>query len=131
VITHPVVCRIARSITKASTDERGILLARSGLVVPVRVSRPVLPRGLRILDALFTAADEAGYTLDWPKAYNTQVKILALEERTVTLIDGSSKPKRAQANQRRNRTPEERVLVAPTTMGPSAEWSPTIYPRIV
>jgi len=57
-----------------------MLLARSGLVVPVRVSGPALPRGLRILDALFTAADEAGCTLDWPKPYNTQVKKLALEE---------------------------------------------------
>jgi hypothetical protein len=80
-ITHPIARRIEKAIAKASKDGRGMLLARTGFIVPVRVSETALPRVLRILDALFVAIEEAGHTVDWPKPYNTQVKIITLGEK--------------------------------------------------
>jgi hypothetical protein len=81
LVAHPVARRIEKSITRAKKDEQGRLLAREGRIVPVKVSESALPRVLRILDALFSAADEVSYQLEWPKPYNTKLTVLVLEEK--------------------------------------------------
>ena len=47
----------------------------------MKVSEAELSRALRILDALFEAAETAGYGLDWPKPYSSQITIAALDEK--------------------------------------------------
>jgi hypothetical protein len=49
--THIFVGRIERNMTKSNLDERGMLLAKSGSVVPVKVSPSALPRAMRLGDA--------------------------------------------------------------------------------
>lgn len=78
-ITHPLALQVERSILR-STDEKGALLARKGRVVPINASPVALPRAVRILDALLFALQEAGHKLEWPKPYNTPLKVIVLEE---------------------------------------------------
>ena len=52
-LTHPIASRIEKFILQTKKDERGLLLPRSGRVVPVRVSSEALPRSVRILDVIF------------------------------------------------------------------------------
>jgi hypothetical protein len=49
----------------------------------VEVSETALPYGLRLLDALFMAANEASHRRDWLKPYDTQLKIIDLEEKLI------------------------------------------------
>jgi hypothetical protein len=58
LINHVFARRIQRNITRTNLDERGMLLARSGAIVPVKASPTGLPRALRILDALFELPGE-------------------------------------------------------------------------
>lgn len=84
-VTHPVVVRIEHSISRKSTDERGIPLTLQGRAVPVRVCTDSLPRALRLLDALFTAFEESHYALEWSKPYDKPL-ILAIEQEKINLI---------------------------------------------
>jgi hypothetical protein len=81
IITHRLVTRIERSISRKRTDERGFLLTNQGRMVPVKLCAEALPRALQILDALFTAFDEATLTVEWPNPYNTPLKIVTLDEK--------------------------------------------------
>lgn len=78
-ITHPLALKVEGSVLR-SANEKGLLLARKGSVVPVEASPATLPRAMRILDALLFALEEAGHKLAWPKPYNTSLKIIVLEE---------------------------------------------------
>jgi hypothetical protein len=50
-LAHNLVSRIEKSMSGRNKDERGMLLAKAGIVVPVKVSEIELARALRILDA--------------------------------------------------------------------------------
>jgi len=78
-INHHLALQVERSILR-STDEKGLLLPRKGKAIPLHVSRDLLPRALRILDALLTAIEGAGHTLAWPKPYDKAMKIVILDE---------------------------------------------------
>lgn len=90
LINHVFARRIERNITKANFDERGMLLARSGSIVPIKASPTGLARALRILDALFPAADRAGYKVDWPAPYNTGMKMIVLGEKLTFFVSEST-----------------------------------------
>jgi hypothetical protein len=78
-IAHPIAIEVDRSLIR-STDEKGLLQARKGRVVPLAVSLEQLPRALRVFDALLGAVDSAGYALSWPKPYDKPLKVIVLEE---------------------------------------------------
>jgi hypothetical protein len=78
-ITHPIAIEVERSLTR-STDEKGLLQARKGRIVPLSVSAEQLPRALRVFDALLAAVEGAGYTLSWPKPYDKPLKVIVLGE---------------------------------------------------
>ena len=85
-ITHPLVRRIERSLTQKSKNERGLLLARKGKLVPLRVSPEAVQRSMRILDALLCALDDAKHRLGWPKPYDTPLKIIVLDEQMQLIV---------------------------------------------
>lgn len=85
-ITHSLVNRIERSISRKRTDERGFLLTNAGRTVPLKICEKSLTRALRILDSLFAALDEAKYVLEWPKPYNALLKIVTQGEKLQLLI---------------------------------------------
>jgi hypothetical protein len=101
--THIFVGRIERNMTKSNLDERGMLLAKSGSVVPVKVSPSALPRAMRLFDALFAATDKAGHKVEWPTPYNTQIKMTVLDEKLTFFISESTNRREHQP------TPEERA----------------------
>src|SRR6202035_3188654 len=74
-ITHPVARRIERSMSRKPIDERGILSARQGRSVPLKISAETLPRALRLLDALFAALDGETCVFEWPSPYDKPLKI--------------------------------------------------------
>ena len=80
-ITHLIAHRIEKSMTKSRTDDRGLLLTRRGRIVPLKTSVEALPRALRILDALFSALDDAKHVLEWPSPYNAPLKIVVDAEK--------------------------------------------------
>lgn len=55
-------------------------MARKGHVIPLAVSPRSFSRTLRVLDALFVAVEEAGYTLFWPKPHDTEMRVAVLDE---------------------------------------------------
>jgi len=79
-ITHPVVLQIDKSILRKSVDERGLLLARKGRVVPIVTSIEALPRAIRLIDAFFSALGDAACVLKWPAPYNAAASIVVQEE---------------------------------------------------
>ena len=84
--THPVAARIERSISKKSTDDRGLLLTLQGRIVPVKVCADTLPRTVRPLDALFTALEESHCVLEWSKPYDKPLTIIVEQEKTRLMI---------------------------------------------
>jgi hypothetical protein len=102
-VLHPLARRIERNITKADLDERGMLRAKSVAVIPLKASPAARPRVLRLLDALFTATDQAGYKLEWPAPHNTQIQITALDEKLTFFVSEATNRKEHQP------TPEERA----------------------
>jgi hypothetical protein len=89
-------------------DERGMLLARSGAVVPIKASPTGLARALRIVDALFPAMDRAGYKVDWPAPYNTGMKMIVLGEKLSFFISEATNRSAHQAtNEERARQKED------------------------
>lgn len=78
-ITHPVPIEVERSLL-SSTDEKGLLRARKGRIVPLSVSPEQLPRALRVFDALVSALESAGYTFSWPKPHDKPLTVCVLDE---------------------------------------------------
>ena len=95
-ITHVMARRIERNLTKSKHDERKMLLASSGVAIPLKVSAGALPRVLRLLDALFNATDQAGYKLEWPTPLNTQIKFVLLDEKLTFYISEATNRKEHQ-----------------------------------
>ena len=83
---HPVAARIERSISKKSTDDRGLLLTLQGRVVPVKVCAETFHRTVRLLDALFTALEESQCALEWPKPYDKPLTIIFEKEKIRLMI---------------------------------------------
>ncbi len=75
-IVHSIVQRIEKSLCNSKTDERGTLLTRLDRTVPIKASAGVLPRCLRILDALFSSLEERGQRIEWTKPYNANFEIV-------------------------------------------------------
>jgi hypothetical protein len=92
-LTHPTAMRIEKCISRSKKDDRGLLLARQGVAVPIRVSAERLPRALRICDALLQALEQTGYLLTWETPYNEPLKVTVLDEPLTFLI--SEKVKRS------------------------------------
>jgi hypothetical protein len=124
LINHVFARRIERNITKAIFDERGMLLARSGAIVPIKASPTGLPRALRILDALFPATEQAGYKLDWPAPYNTGMKMIVLGEKLSFFISEATNRTAHQA------TSEERARQKKDTWWRPPQWDITPSGRL-
>ncbi|MGB7493303.1 MAG: hypothetical protein WBR26_24455 [Candidatus Acidiferrum sp.] len=80
-IANRHVIRIDKSVLRGKKDERGLPLTRQGRNLPVHVSLESLPRALRILDALFTALDSAGFNIEWVSPYASPLNVLVLNEK--------------------------------------------------
>jgi hypothetical protein len=114
--THIFVGRIERNMTKSNLDERGMLLAKSGSVVPVKVSPLALPRAMRLFDALFAATDKVGYKIEWHTPYNTQIKMTVLDEKLTFFISESTNRREHQP------TPEERARQKEHSWSRPPQW---------
>lgn len=79
-IAHPLAQRIDKSILK-STDERGLLVSKSGISIPIKVSAACWPRAIRIIDALFSALDTGGCTLEWTKPFSDPLFVVRDSEK--------------------------------------------------
>ena len=79
-ISHPLVLRSERLLRNGKKDEKGLLCPRSGSVSHINVTEAVLPRALRVLDALFSALEERGVQILWPKEENANLSIVAESE---------------------------------------------------
>lgn len=103
-ITHLVVKRLEKSVSRSQKDDHGALLAKEGRMLPFKVSVEALPRTLRILDALLSELDETKLTLNWPSPYNTPIEIFSDGEKVQFFI--------AEHIERKNhaRTPQDAVL---------------------
>jgi hypothetical protein len=123
-VNHVFARRIQRNITRANFDERGMLLAKSGAVVPIKASPTGLARALRIADALFPAMDRAGYKVDWPAPYNTGMKTIVLGEKLAFFI--------SEATNRREHQPtsEERARQKKDTWWRPPQWDITPSGRL-
>ena len=75
-ITHRIVIRIERSVSRSKMDERGVMLTRSGRLVPIKVNIGALSRTLRILDVFLSNVEQRGCSLEWPPPYKTLLKIV-------------------------------------------------------
>src|SRR5262249_1252978 len=60
--------------------EAGILVSEKGLVEHLRVSPNVLPRALRILDALFISFSQSPFNLIWPEGSDKKLDLEVLGE---------------------------------------------------
>jgi hypothetical protein len=80
-IANRHVMRIDMSVLRGKKDERGLPLARQARKLPVHVSLESLPRALRILDALFTALDSGGRSIEWASPYTSPLKVIVLNEK--------------------------------------------------
>lgn len=123
-INHDFARRIERNITKASLDERGMLLPRAGAVVPIKASALGLGRALRIVEALFGATDQAGYKLEWPAPYDTGIKIVVLGEKLSFFISEATNRTAHQA------TSEERARQKRDTWWRPPQWDITPNGRL-
>jgi len=85
-VTHPVVARIERSISRKSTDERGFLLTLQGRVVPLKVCAEALSRALRMLEALFTGLEDSHFAFEWSKPYDKPLTIVGEQENINVMI---------------------------------------------
>jgi hypothetical protein len=80
-IANRHVMRIDKSVLRGKKDEHGLPLARQARKLPLYVSLESLPRALRILDALFTALDSAGCSIEWVSPYTSPLNVLVLNEK--------------------------------------------------
>lgn len=79
-ISHPLVVRSERLLRNGKKDEKGLWCPRSGSASPINVTEAVLPRALRALDALFSALEERGVQILWPKEENATLSLVAESE---------------------------------------------------
>jgi hypothetical protein len=88
-VAHRIARRIEKSMTKSRADDRGVLSTKQGRIVPLKITSEGLPRALRILDALFSALDDAKCFVDWPSPYNTQLKVVSDAEKLQLMMTES------------------------------------------
>ena len=79
-ITHRHVMRIDKSVLRGKKDPRGLPLSRQRRILPVSVSLDSLARALRILDALFTALEDAGHLIQWDTPYTSPITVIVFNE---------------------------------------------------
>jgi hypothetical protein len=109
-----------------------MILAKTGIVVPVKVSEAELSRALRILDALFEAAETAGYGLDWPKPYSSQITIAALDEKLkFSLTEATTRTEHKPTNEELAREKKDSWMVAPSTVERQAERPVKVHSGIL
>ncbi len=63
-----------------------MLATRQGRILPLKVTAGSLARGLRMIDALFAALDEAKYEVEWPSPYTAPLKIVVEGEKLQFMI---------------------------------------------
>ena len=85
-IGHPKAHRIERSTSRRAIDVRGVLDTRQRRTLPLKLTTGALSRSLRIIDAFFSALDDAKYGLEWPSPYTTPLKIVVDSERLHFMI---------------------------------------------
>ena len=64
-ITHPLAIRTRKAFEPTSKDDRGVFVPRDLKAPQLRVSKDAISRALRILDALFFAAEAQGHSVEW------------------------------------------------------------------
>jgi len=79
-LSHPFTIRTRRLLARAKPDLAGILYSGEGLGAHLKVSKGVLPRALRILDALFGALDRDPFRLQWPEGGDSRLTVSVLDE---------------------------------------------------
>jgi hypothetical protein len=79
-ISHVVVVRSGRLLRNAKKDENNILVPRKGMASHLHVTEVMLPRALRILDALFVAFEERGMQIVWPNEENASLHLVCEAE---------------------------------------------------
>src|SRR5262249_13528951 len=79
-LSHPFALRTEWLLTKGKRDDAGILVSEKALVNHLKVSPRILPRALRILDALFLAFSQAPFGLVWPEGNDKKLDITVLGE---------------------------------------------------
>jgi hypothetical protein len=75
-LAHPTVIRSERLLRNARKDENEILVPRNGTASHLHVTEILLPRALRILDAIFAELESRGMTIVWPKEGNASLRVL-------------------------------------------------------
>jgi hypothetical protein len=81
VISHPLVLRTKKLLTRPRKDERGSLLPKEGKRLShLGVSELALPRSLGILDALFRALDERKIAVTWGNGDAENLSVTVLDE---------------------------------------------------
>ena len=104
-LAHPITLRIEDSFPMTRKDERGLLVPRPGMAVPVQVSAEQLPRALRILDVLLEVFEQREYQVTWPKPYNVPLKVTVLDEPLTFRISEAVKRKDHQVTARQKHQP--------------------------
>jgi hypothetical protein len=80
-ISHALVVRTKKMLTHPRKDDRGLLLPKERNALPhIRVSETVLPRALRILDALFRALDDRKIGITWDSTADANLYVTVLGE---------------------------------------------------
>ena len=97
-ISHPAALRFQRLLSRSRTDERGVLLAKEGMV-PLKITSESLPRVLRVCDVLFSALEEKKHTISWPKPYNTAMEIIINDEKIRLSVSEALKRKEKPSSQ--------------------------------
>ena len=101
-LRHPLALRTERLLHDSQPDDAGILISRRARVEHLRVSSLLLPRALRILDALFIALGEPPFGVKWGEAENERLGITVLGEyfrfQLVEVVQ--QRPHRATATER-------------------------------
>ena len=67
-LSHPITLCIEKSLSTSQRNDRGLLIPKFPMTVPVLVSAQRLPRALRIPDVLLEVLEQAEYPLTWPTA---------------------------------------------------------------
>ena len=74
-ITHPLAIRTRKAFEPTSKDDRGVFVPRDLKAPHLRVSKDAISRALRILDALFIAAEAQGHSAEWGSESGTRLSI--------------------------------------------------------
>ena len=80
-LSHELVMRTEKLLANGKENEKKLIVPRNGTLSHLLVSREQMPRGLRIMNALFLALEKRGQSVSWPKE----------EEAALTLVvDGET-----------------------------------------